>query len=413
MNKKQAFDMFGLKQTNHVWSWSAISKDGKTVATTVWADQVGRTNDPSLFVDTFNLPHNQRNELWKDANGNRERIEHLAHAMRELDGLVRVLLVHSKDPDAYPREVKPNSVEPLVGRYFKVVKLDENTGEFQLAEIGAYSDDETGSAEQNSTNIRSSIETLNEIQTRLRVSMIMTTRDRMAVCRQDELIAEVLERNNGQFTYLPVVDRDEKVIGIFDCFSDEAKSSGDATIKSQLQALNEDLLIGGDASIYEFLSSADERPVRLVVSGTNVTGLVTFSDLQQLPVRVSIFSLLTNLELMLAELILQEFPSDEDWIALLASSARDAILARADATKAQDTFVSNLTLSQLSDKMNIVRKSGLINIENKRLKNMFFGIRNLRNSIAHAKDFAQSPDEVKEVCKVVRDVLYIKQSISL
>ena len=52
--------------------------------------------------------------------------------------------------------------------------------------------------------------------------MIMTTRDRMAVCRQDELIAEVLERNNGQFTYLPVVDRDEKVIGIFDCFSDEA-----------------------------------------------------------------------------------------------------------------------------------------------------------------------------------------------
>ena len=48
--------MFGLKQTNHVWSWSAISKDGKTVATTVWADQVGRTNDPSLFVDTFNLP---------------------------------------------------------------------------------------------------------------------------------------------------------------------------------------------------------------------------------------------------------------------------------------------------------------------------------------------------------------------
>ena len=50
--------------------------------------------------------------------------------MRELDGLVRVLLVHSKDPDAYPREVKPNSVEPLVGRYFKVVKLDENMGNF-------------------------------------------------------------------------------------------------------------------------------------------------------------------------------------------------------------------------------------------------------------------------------------------
>ena len=141
MNKKQAFEMFGLKQTNHVWSWSAISEDGKTVATTVWADQVDRTSDASLFVDTFDLPYNQRNELWKDANGNRERIEHLAHAIRELDGLVRVLLVHSKDPDAYPREVKSNAVEPITDRYFRVVALDENTGEFKLAhchEVGGH-----------------------------------------------------------------------------------------------------------------------------------------------------------------------------------------------------------------------------------------------------------------------------------
>ena len=141
MNKKKAFEMFGLKQTNHVWSWSAISEDGKTVATTVWADQVDRTSDASLFVDTFDLPYNQRNELWKDANGNRERIEHLAHAIRELDGLVRVLLVHSKDPDAYPREVKSNAVEPITDRYFRVVALDENTGEFKLAhchEVGGH-----------------------------------------------------------------------------------------------------------------------------------------------------------------------------------------------------------------------------------------------------------------------------------
>ena len=135
MNKKQAFEMFGLKQTNHVWSWSAISQDGKTVATTVWADQVDRTSDASLFVDTFNLPHNQRNELWRDANGNRERIQHLSHAVKHNSGIVRVLLVHSVDPNAYPREVKPNSVEPLTERYFQVVKLDEKTGEFQLREL--------------------------------------------------------------------------------------------------------------------------------------------------------------------------------------------------------------------------------------------------------------------------------------
>ena len=151
MNKKQAFEMFGLKQTNHVWSWSAISEDGKTVATTVWADQVDRTSDASLFVDTFDLPYNQRNELWKDANGNRERIEHLAHAIRELDGLVRVLLVHSKDPDAYPREVKSNAVEPITDRYFRVVALDENTGEFKLAH---YHDASKQERSENTVNLK-------------------------------------------------------------------------------------------------------------------------------------------------------------------------------------------------------------------------------------------------------------------
>ena len=61
MNKKKAFEMFGLKQTNHVWSWSA--RDQKTVAITVWADQAGNTIDPDLYVDTFHLPYKQRNEL--------------------------------------------------------------------------------------------------------------------------------------------------------------------------------------------------------------------------------------------------------------------------------------------------------------------------------------------------------------
>ena len=135
MNKKQAFAIFGLIQTNERWSWSAKSHDGKTVSITVWADQINKNPDIVMFVDTFNLPHNQRNELWRDAKGNRERIKHLSHARKHLDGLVRVLMVHAVDAGAYPRQVKANSVEPITNCFFRVVELNERTGEFKLERL--------------------------------------------------------------------------------------------------------------------------------------------------------------------------------------------------------------------------------------------------------------------------------------
>ena len=135
MNKKQAFATFGLTQTNERWSWSAKSDDGGHVATTVWADQINKNQDVTLFVDTFNLPYNQRNDLWRDKPGNRARIQHLSHARNHLNGLVRVLVVHALDPDAYPRKVKANSIEPITDCFFRVVELDEITGEFKLERV--------------------------------------------------------------------------------------------------------------------------------------------------------------------------------------------------------------------------------------------------------------------------------------
>lgn len=135
MNKKQAFATFGLTQTNERWSWSAKSDDGGHVATTVWADQINKNQNATLFVDTFNLPYNQRNDLWRNALGNRERIQHLSHARDHLNGLVSVLMVHAVDPNAYPRQVKANSIEPITGVVFKVVELDDITGEFKLERV--------------------------------------------------------------------------------------------------------------------------------------------------------------------------------------------------------------------------------------------------------------------------------------
>ena len=66
-------------------------------------------------------------------------------------------------------------------------------------------------------------------------------------------------------------------------------------------------MIGADASIVEFVMTADKRPIRMVVSGDRVAGLVSLSDLQHLPVRAAIFTLITSLEIAMAKRIEEEW----------------------------------------------------------------------------------------------------------
>ena len=132
MNKKQAFESFGTIQTNLRRSWAAKSEDGKTVAITAWADQVHRTDSPNYYLDTFGLPHTQRNELWREDFYNRQRVSFMQHALANNDGLVRVVLLEAKDTHAFPREVVRNRVKPETGKWFRIVELNAETGEFRL-----------------------------------------------------------------------------------------------------------------------------------------------------------------------------------------------------------------------------------------------------------------------------------------
>ena len=124
--KKSSFEHFGTKQTNVYQSWSAMSEDMRTVAVTIWKDQM-KFKDGKLIWDTFNLPENQSNNLWKDMFGNRERIQHLKHCRDKLNGLFRVVITVAKDVNALPREI--SDCYPLEGIWMKLDKLDEDTGE--------------------------------------------------------------------------------------------------------------------------------------------------------------------------------------------------------------------------------------------------------------------------------------------
>jgi len=168
--------------------------------------------------------------------------------------------------------------------------------------------------------------------------------------------------------------------------------------------------IGADASIIDFVLTADKQPTRLVISGDQVTGLVNLTDLQKLPVRAALFALITRLEIAMADEIENEFPSvnaeTPGWFGYLSKGRKDKILQTAHGAKDNDGFVSYIHFSQFSDKADILMKMNVFT-ESKGLKTRFKTIRKLRDAIAHANHYATSPCEALKTCETVKSILQL------
>jgi CBS domain-containing protein len=251
--------------------------------------------------------------------------------------------------------------------------------------------------------------TLEALQKGLTVSLIATGRAAFEFCVRDERLADVVGRNRkNQFDFLPVVDAatnnvatSGKIIGLVHISAYRNGTKIDGRISAVMQPLSEENLIGADASILTFVRDADRHRCRLIVSGHEISGLVTLSDLQRSPVRAALFGLVTHLEIIMTEVIRRESGGTDDWFDRLSPGRQQKV--REEIYKAQrtDRFVDALLFTQIVDKATIIRRSPrLINgkIREREVKK----IEMLRNSLAHANDYAQSPDAAKQTCEAVR-----------
>ena len=256
------------------------------------------------------------------------------------------------------------------------------------------------------------LDALERVQHGLTVDMIMTPRDSLMTCRREDSVREVMARNTDNYSFLPVVNVAGRIFGLYRAEQWFAEEAPDQPIGDEFEALSEDLVIGADASIVEFVGSADKRPARLVVSGNQVAGLVGLSDLQQLPVRAALFTLITSLEMAMAERIEAEWPdSAAGWLAQLSEGRRDVTLEAIDKAKREDGFVSEILHTQFHDKATIIYKTKLMPGSRTILEERFSEIRDLRDQVAHANNYAETPVEACRICAVVRSILEIRISL--
>jgi hypothetical protein len=251
----------------------------------------------------------------------------------------------------------------------------------------------------------------------LTVELISTHRDALKTCTPDDPIADVISRNTELYDFLPVVAQSAtgstSIVGLFNAAKFSQDSSLEGRVKDHHDSLSEALLIGADARILDFIKDADHKPCRLVVSDTGIIGLVSLSDLQQLPVRAVLFAVITGFEITMMKIIKQKFKDDREWLCCLTDGRRRKIQDAITESHNNDGFVDALLFTQFCDKADIIRKSLQIPGEsNQTLTNKLKEIQKLRDHVAHANEYAASPKHAMGVCIIVREILELQAKLT-
>ncbi len=250
----------------------------------------------------------------------------------------------------------------------------------------------------------------------LTVELIATPRDDFMACHPGEAVSELMKRNQEPYDFLPVIDEGAdkagNILGLFHATPFFDASSLDGYVKDWFSPLSEEFLIGADASILAFVKNADSKSCRLVVSGPKIVGLVSLSDLQKLPVRAALFALITGFEITLAEAITAKFEGENIWMGLLSKRRKDKITEEIAKSRHDDAYVNSLLFTQFLDKANIIVKAFELPQSKTQTQEQLDDIRNLRNNLAHANEYASTPQQAKNVCAVVRNLLALKDVIA-
>ena len=253
---------------------------------------------------------------------------------------------------------------------------------------------------------------LERVQRGLTVKSIMTPRTLWMDCRRDDNMRELMSRNAARYSFLPVLDEEDRILGLYRAEEWFDRKPPDQPIGTEFVPFSETLVVGADATIIEFLTSAHEQPTKLVVSGHRVAGLVSLSDLQQLPVRAALFTLVTSLEIVMADWIEAQWPDEpESWLDLLSQGRREKVREKMEDFKNSDSFVNEVLCTEFADKCTIIRLQAPLPAGRRRMQREFSAIRKLRDRLAHASHFAQSPQEALKVCCVTRRILEIRQHL--
>jgi len=246
---------------------------------------------------------------------------------------------------------------------------------------------------------------LESFQNDLTVSLIATGRAKLTTCRADEELTTVLDQSRQtNFDFYPVTEPAAEIgprapiLGLIELAGFKSINVPNGLVGEYMQPLSDHNLIGADASILDFIRCSELQRCRLVVSGSEISGLVSLSDLQRLPVRAALFAMVTHLEMTMTSWIRS---NSGDWLQKLSTERQEKVRSKVKEAKLADAYVDSLLFTEFGDKVTIIKRSQNFCWAKASFKDDLAQVQSLRNSLAHASDYACTPAQERQVCKTV------------
>jgi hypothetical protein len=242
----------------------------------------------------------------------------------------------------------------------------------------------------------------------LQISLIATPKADFRTCTPEDELQQVVSGNLEKFDFMPVIGSKGVILGLVKLSGYFSIVAPAGKVCNFMEPLGEKHLIGANASILDFIREAKENPFRFVISQNGIVGLVSLSDLEKFPVRPVLFSLVTALEMKMADTIRQVFPSAENWLCHLGEARRQKLEDEMAKAKSETGIVDPLLYTQFADKRDVIKKALLKGCaERSAFDQTLKKIQDLRDRIAHANEYANTPGKAAEVCSTVESVFEI------
>jgi len=153
-------------------------------------------------------------------------------------------------------------------------------------------------------------------------------------------------------------------------------------------------VLGDNAPIIEAIRALQDQPVAFVKILGEVGGLVTRTDLQDPPVRMWLFGLLTAIEMRFQTLIQGRF-ADESWMQYVSPARVEKARLLLEERQRRNQTPTLIDCLQFSDKMQIIARDERLRdqvgfVSRRRADTVGEVLEALRNNLAHSQDIIAS-----------------------
>jgi len=204
----------------------------------------------------------------------------------------------------------------------------------------------------------------------------------LTTCGPDDNPEDVLKREHWKdFDAIPVKD-EGRIVAVIE------RGTG------QKRVLDSSILVSASQPLREFLATPGlaEDGYRLVLSGSEIDGVVTPSDLLRLPVRVFAFALLARIEPTMIDVLQERNLSMGEWIPWLSERRQREIVNRERRMSANRLNPDMIEFTQFGEKVEILLKLDLISETTAEAAGR---LTDLRNQIAHQRGYADDKEGLR------------------